>query len=146
MVLLTFLHKTLFPSLSIFSRRGHGTTCHEAGREINWSLYQFKKTEGVVWAFLVRRCCYEEWWNTFSALVRIQLSLPVRRWALETYFWRRNLAILFLKKTKRVTFFLRMVLESYNYALSDAKITFKFDGINLIDDFLAKTLIFKRTV
>ena len=46
----------------------------------------------------------------------------------------------------RVTFFLRMVLESYNDVLSDEKITFKFDEINLIGDFLAKTLILKRTV
>ena len=32
----------------------------------------------------------------------------------------------------RVTVVLRMVLESYNDVLSDAKITFKIDEINLI--------------
>ena len=55
-----------------------------------WSRNQLivnplKETEAVAWAFLVRRCWYGEWWNAFSALVRIQLSLPVpglRAWNL----------------------------------------------------------------
>ena len=43
-----------------------------------------------------------------------------------------------------VTVVLRMVLESYNDVLSDEKITFKFDGINLIGDFFGENIDFEK--